>query len=118
MSDERERSQFQSRLPDDGAYWADLGERIVVSAEPILREHAETQEWWHPLARWRPVIGVAAAVAALLVVLAGPPPADRPAQVSLGQLLSPEDPVAQAVVSQVAVNDISAMLLVESGGRQ
>ena len=60
MNDERERSQFQSRLPDDGAYWADLAERIVGSAEPILREHAETQEWWHPLARWRPVIGVAA----------------------------------------------------------
>jgi anti-sigma-K factor RskA len=118
VNDERERSQFQSRLPDDGAYWADLAERIVGSAEPILREHAETQVWWHPLARWSPVIGVAAAVAALLVVLAGPPAADRPDQVSLGQLLSPEDPVAQAVVSQAAVNDIAAMLLVESGGRQ
>ena len=117
MNDEPERSQFESRLPDDRAYWDDLAARIVDTAEPILRKHREVQAWWHPLAKWSPAIGVAAAAAALLVVVVDPPAAAGPAPVSFEQLLSPEDPLTQAVVSQAAVTDISTMLLVESGGQ-
>jgi hypothetical protein len=118
VNDEPERSQFESRLPDDRAYWDDLAARVVDSAEPILREYREVQAWWQPLAKWSPAIGVAAAAAALLVVVLGPPAAARPGPASLAEMLSPEDPVAQAVVSRAAVPDISAMLLVETGGQR
>lgn len=118
MNDLPEVSQFESRLPDDPTYWDDLAARIVDSAEPILREHRDVQAWWSPLARWSPAIGVAAAAAALLVLLFGPPESSRSPAVSFAQLLSPRDPVAQAVVGGAAVTDISAMLLVESGGQR
>jgi hypothetical protein len=118
VNDASERSQFESRLPDDRGYWEDLAERIVQSAEPVLRERREAESWWQPLAKWGPAIGVAAAVAALLVAVAGPPQAARPQPVSLARLLAPEDPIEQAVVSGAAVTDISVMLLVESGGQR
>lgn len=113
-----EGSQFESRLPDDPTYWGDLAARIVDSAEPILREHRDAQAWWGPLAKWSPAIGVAAAAAALLVLLVGPPERSPASAVSFEQLLSPRDPVAQAVVGGAAASDISAMLLVESGGQR
>jgi hypothetical protein len=118
VNDASERSQFESRLPDDSAYWEALAGRIVDSAEPILREHRDAQTWWQPLARWSPAIGVAAAIAALLVIAVGPPMTPRPAPASFEQLLSPEDPVAQALVGQAAVTDLPAILLVESGGQR
>lgn len=111
-------SQFGPRLPDDDAYWDRLADRIVDSAAPILRERRDEQEWWQPLARWSPAIGVAAAAAALLVLIAGPPEASRPAPFSFEQLLSPDDPLAAAVVGRAPVTDISVMLLVESGGQR
>jgi hypothetical protein len=117
MKDVSGRSQFESRLPDDPSYWNALTARIVNSAESILREHREGRAWWHPLAKWSPTIGVAAAAAAFLVVIVGPPDPPPPAPLSFAQLLSPEDPVAQAVVSGAAVADISTILLVESGGQ-
>jgi anti-sigma-K factor RskA len=118
VNDVPEGSQFESRLPDDPRYWDELATRIVDSAKPILRGQREAQAWWQPLAKWSPAIGVAAAIAALLVAAAGPPAAERQAPVSFAQLLSPDDPIARAVVSQAGVMDISAMLLVESGGQR
>lgn len=119
MNDAHEGSQFESRLPDDRAYWDGLAERIVAAAEPILREHRKTRAWWHPMARWSPAIGVAAAAAALILVAVGPPQAARRVEpVSLVQLLSPQEPVAQAVVGGAPAPEISAMLLVESGGER
>ncbi len=109
-------SQFASRLPDDPSYWDGLAARIVGAAEPALREQREAHAWWHPFARWSPVIGVSAAVAALLVVLLGPPAPAHPT-FSFGQLIGPEDPVAQAVVGGAATPDVAAMLLFETGGR-
>ena len=116
MNDLPERSQFASRLPDDQAYWDDLAARIAESAEPILRKYRD-DAWWYPLAKWSPAIGVAAAAAALLVVVVGPPAPAPPAPVSFERLLSPEDPVAQAVFGGESAANISAMLLVESGGQ-
>jgi hypothetical protein len=115
VNDVTEGSQFESRLPDDHAYWDDLSARIVDGAGPILREHRDRGVWWLPLARWSPVIGVAATAAALLIAVLGPPDAPSP-PVSFEQLLAPEDPVAQAVVGGAAITEISAILLVESGG--
>ncbi len=119
MNDLPERSQFESRLPDDQAYWDDLAARIAESAEPVLREYRD-DAWWHPLAKWSPAIGVAAAAAAIMAVVTmpaaslGATPPNRP---SLEQLLSPEDPVAQAVFGGESAANISTMLLVESGGQ-
>ncbi len=117
MNDVPERSQFESRLPDDRSYWDDLAARIVDSAEPILREHYDPQAWWDVFSRWSPAIGVAAMAAALVVGVLGPPAAAPPAPVLFEQLLTPENAVAQAVVVGGAVADISTMLLVESGGQ-
>lgn len=115
MNDVPEASQFESRLPDDDAYWDDLAACIVDGAGPILREHRARGAWWQPLAKWSPVIGVAAAAAALLLAVLGPPAAPSP-PVSFEQLLAPEDPVGQALVGGAAITEISAILLVESGG--
>lgn len=120
MKDLPARSQFESRLPDDRSYWDDVTVRIVDSAEPILREHREVHAWWHPLAKWSPAIGVAAAAAAILAVVTmptAPASATPPGRPSLERLLSPEDPVAQAVVGGESATNISTMLLVESGGQ-
>ncbi len=113
-----ERSQFESRLPDEQAYWDKLAARVSDSAEPILRERRDADAWWQPLAKWSPAIGVAAAAAALLVVLTGPPAQAQPAQVSFEELLSPDDPVSRALVGAAEIADLSTMLLVESGGEQ
>ena len=118
MNDIPEGSQFESRLPDDPTYWDGLAARIVDSAAPILREQRDVQAWWGPLAKWSPAIGVAAAAAALLVLLFGPPESSRSPAVSFAQLLGPRDPVAQAVVSGATASDVSALLLVESGGQR
>ncbi|NIR44912.1 MAG: hypothetical protein GWN99_11450 [Gemmatimonadetes bacterium] len=118
MNNVNEGSQFESRLPDDGRYWDDLAARIVDSAEPILRQHGQRQAWWHPLAKWSPAIGIGAAAAAILILVAGPPKVAGGNQVSFEQLISPQEPVAQAVVSGAPASDISAMLLVESGGER
>jgi len=116
VNDDPEPSPFESRLPDDREYWDDLADRIVADAEPILRQHREREAWWQPLAKWSAAIGVAAAAAALLVAVLGPPETSSPAPVSFEQLLAPEDPVGQAVIGGAAVTEISAMLFVESGG--
>lgn len=118
MNDIRGRSQFESRLPEEQGYWDNLGLRITDSAEPILRERRDADAWWQPLAKWSPAIGVAAAAAALLVVLTGPPAEAQPAQVSFEELLSPDDPVARALVGAAEIAELSTMLLVESGGEQ
>ena len=120
MNDVPERSQFESRLPENPAYWHDLTARITDSAEPILRAHREADAWWNPLARWSPAIGVAAAAAAIVAVATIPaaPASATPPSLSLEQLLSPDDPVVQAVVGGESAMNISTMLLVESGGRR
>jgi len=118
VKDAHDGSQFESRLPGDPRYWDELTARIVDSAEPILSRHREAGAWWQPLAKWSPAIGVAAAVAALLVLISGPPDRARSVPITFGQLLSPDDPVAQAVVAGAAVPDISAILLAESGGQR
>lgn len=117
MNDVPEASPFESRLPDDRAYWDDLADRIVADAEPILREQREREAWWQPLGRWSPAIGVAAA-AALLVAVLGPPVTRSSPPVSFERLLAPEDPVGQAVVAGAAASEISAILMVESGGER
>ena len=117
MNELPERGQFESRLPDDPAYWSDLAARITDSAEPLLRERRTADVWWRPLARWSPAIGVAAAAAAAFVAVVGPPPAESDAGVTFEQLLVAEDPVGQAVLGGLAVADVSTMLLVQSGGQ-
>ncbi len=119
MNDRPGRSQFESRLPDDPAYWDDLAARIAESAQPIFSEHV-AYAWWQPLASWSPAIGVAAAAAVIMAVVtipAAPASASPPDRPSLEQLLSPEDPIAQAVVGGESAVNISTMLLVESGGQ-
>ena len=108
-------SEFQSRLPDDPWYWNRLAARVVHSAEPILREHRDTRAWWQPLARWSPAIAAAAVAAVLLAFVIGPPPRP-PSRVAFHQLLGPRDPVSQAVVGGIPATDVSAILLIESGG--
>jgi hypothetical protein len=122
MNDAPERSQFESRLPEHPAYWSDLAARITESAEPVLQSYREADAWWNPLARWSPAIGVAAAAAAIVAVATIPaapasatPPPPPP---SLDRLLSPDDPVARAVVGGESAMNISTMLLVESGGHR
>lgn len=114
MSDLPEGRQLESRLPDDPAYWDDLAARIVDSAEPILRGHRDARPWWHPLARWSPAIAVTAAAAALLLAVVLPPDRPRQAPIAFEMLLSPEDPLARAVLGRDPVTDISAMLLAET----
>jgi hypothetical protein len=109
-------SQFASRLPEDPAYWDRLAARIGHGAEPLLRDYRDARAWWQPLATWSPAIGVAAAAAALIVAVLGPPAPTR-APVSLEQMLAPSDPVAQAVAGGAAAPDITVMLLIEGGGR-
>ena len=119
MNDRPGRSQFESRLPDDQAYWDHLAAHIVNSAESTLREYRD-DAWWQPLAKWSPAIGVAAAAAAIMAVVtipAAPASASPPDRPSLEQLLSPGDPIAQAVVGGESAVNISTMLLVESGGQ-
>ncbi len=118
MNDIPERSQLESRLPEEQAYWENLALRIADSAQSILRERRDADAWWLSLAKWSPAIGVAAAAAALLVVLSGPPAEAQPAQVSFEELLSPDDPVSRALVGAAEIADLSTMLLVESGGEQ
>ena len=118
MNDLPERSQFESRLPEDAAYWVELGRRITNSAEPLLRDRRDAGAWWQPLAKWSPVIGVAAAAAALLVLLSGPLPVDEPEELSFEQMLSPDDPVSRALVGGAEIATLSTMLLLESGGQQ
>ncbi len=118
MNDLLERSQFESRLPEEQAYWGNLAQRITDSAEPILRERRDADAWWQPLARWSPAIGVAAAAAVLLVVLIGPQAESRPVQVSFEEILSPDDPFSLALVGGAEIASLWTMLLVESGGRQ
>jgi anti-sigma-K factor RskA len=118
VNDEPGPISFESRLPDDRAYWDDLTDRIVAEAEPILRQHREREAWWQPLAKWSSLIGVTAAAAALLVAVLGPPENPTSSPVSFEQLLAPEDPVGQAVVAGAAASEISAILLVESGGER
>ena len=115
MNQVPERSQFESRLPEDPAYWSDLAAGITESAGPILHELRLADAWWQPLARWSPAIGVAAAAAALLVVLTGPPAVAQPTEVSFEELLSPDDPVSRALVGEAEISNLSTMLLVESG---
>ena len=117
MANVPERSQFESRLPEDPAYWNNLAAGITDSAGPILHELRIADAWWQPLARWSPAIGVAAAAAALLVVVVGPPAPPQPSDISVEELFSLDDPVARAVVSGDEIPNISAMLLVESGGQ-
>ena len=118
MNDLPERSQFESRLPDSQAYWNDLARHIVDSAESILREY-RSDTWWQPLARWSPAIGVAAAAAAIMAVVTIPaaPASATPMRPSLEHMLSPDDPVAEAVVGGESAANISTMLLIESGGQ-
>lgn len=118
MNDRPERSQFESRLPAENAYWEKLAFQITDSAEPILREMRDADAWWQPIAKWSPVIGVAAAVAVLLVVLSGPPSSTQPQDVSLQQILSPDDPISRALVGGEEIGNLSTMLLLESGGGQ
>ena len=118
MNDIPERSQFESRLPEEQAYWDNFALRITDSAEPILRERRDADAWWQPLAKWSPAIGVAAAAAALLVVLTGPPAEAQPAQVSFEELLSPDDPVSRALIAGAEISTLSTILLLESGGEQ
>jgi hypothetical protein len=118
MNDLPERSQFESRLPEEQDYWDNLAAQITDSAEPILRERSEADAWWQPLAKWSPAIGVAAAAAALLVALIGPPAEAQPVELSFEELFSPDDPVSRALVAGTEVADLSTLLLVESGGRQ
>jgi hypothetical protein len=118
MNDLPERSQFESRLPEDAAYWDKLGRRITDSAEPLLSDRRDADAWWQPLAKWSPVIGVAAAAAALLVILSGPPAGNAPPEFSLEQVLTPDDPVARALVGGAEAATLSTMLLLESGGQQ
>ena len=118
MNDLPERSQFQSRLPDEQSYWEGLAGRIADAAEPLLRERRESDAWWQPLEGWGPVIGVAAAAAALLVALAGPPATPQPTEFSFAELLGPDDPVGRALIGGAEISRLSTMLLVESGGLQ
>lgn len=118
MNDLPERSQFESRLPEDSAYWEELVRRITGSAEPLLRDRRDADAWWQPLAKWGPVIGVAAAAAALLVILSGPPVGKEPPEFSFEQVLSPDDPVSRALVDGAEIANLSTMLLLESGGQQ
>lgn len=118
MNDLPERSQFESRLPEEAAYWDKLGRRITDSAEPLLRDRRDAEAWWQPLAKWSPVIGVAAAAAALLVILSGPPAGNEPQELSFEQILSPDDPVSRALVGGAEIANLSTMLLLESGGQQ
>ena len=117
MNDVLKQSQFESRLPDDRPYWDEFAAKIVDSAESIMREHHELQSWWDVFSKWSPAIGVAATATALVVGILGPPTAAPPAPVLFEQLLTPENPVAQAVVAGGRAADISTMLLVESGGQ-
>jgi len=118
MNELPERSQFESRLPEDPAYWNDLAAGIVESADPILRELRTATAWWQPLVRWSPAIGVAAAAAAVLVAVVGPPPTSPDTGVTFEQLLIAEDPVGQAVLGGgLAATNLSTMLLAQSGGQ-
>jgi hypothetical protein len=118
MSELPERSQFESRLPQEPAYWNDLAARITDSAEPILRERREADVWWQPLARWSPAIGFAAAAAAAVVAVVGPPTAEPDTGVTFEQMLIAEDPIGQAVLAGgPAATNLSTMLLVQSGGQ-
>jgi len=118
MNDLPERSQFESRLPEDVAYWEKLGRRITDSAESLLLDRRDAEAWWQPLAKWSPAIGLTAAAAALLVLLSGSPTGNEPEELSFAQLLSPDDPVARALVGGAEVATLSTMLLLESGGDQ
>jgi len=118
MNELPERSQFESRLPEDAAYWNNLAAGITDSAGPILHELRIADAWWQPLARWSPAIGVAAAAAAALVAVVGPPPASPDTGVTFEQLLIAEDPVGQAVLGGgLAATNLSTMLLAQSGGQ-
>ncbi len=112
-----EHSQFESRLPDDREYWNDLAGRIVDSAEPVLRDYQAAQLWWYPLARWGPAIGVAAAAAAIVAVATVPDTASGSAvpRPSLEEMISADNPIAQAVFGGESATNVSTILLVESG---
>lgn len=112
-----ERSQFESRLPEEPAYWNELAARITDSAEPILRERRMPAAWWQPLARWSPAIGVAAAAAAIVAFVTIPEAAVDASRPSFEELLTPPDPIARAAFGSGDATAISALLLVESGGQ-
>ncbi len=112
-----ERSQFESRLPEEPAYWNDLAARITDSAEPILRERRMPDAWWQPLAWWSPAIGVAAAAAAIVAFVTIPEAAVDASRPSFEELLTPPDPIARAAFGSGDATAISALLLVESGGQ-
>ena len=117
MSELPERSQFESRLPQERSYWNDLAARITDSAEPILRERREADVWWQPLARWSPAIGVAAAAAAIVAFVTIPEAVIDASRPSFEELLTPPDLIAGAVFGSGDAVAISALLLVESGGQ-
>lgn len=117
MIERQEGRGFRPRLPDDPAYWNALAARITDSAEPTLAALRTRRQWWDPLARLAPALGVGALAAALAAVIALPAevaPTIEPSGEAFVDMFDPGDPVGAAFVSDAAP-DLTVLLVARIG---
>ena len=114
MSKHRDNRGLLSRLPESGAYWDVLTERVVTDAAGRLSAHrSDGTRWWRRLARFSAplTVGAAAAVIAAVVWLSQVgPKATRDASPGTLYALAPDDPLAGLFVTSAAVPTMATLM--------
>lgn len=114
MNRHRENRGVMSRLPEDGAYWEALADRLVRDAAGRLRAYRSGgTRWSHSLARYSAplTVGAAAAVIAALLWLpeVGGEPAGRASPATLYGF-APNDPLAALFVTSAAAPTMATLM--------
>ena len=110
----RHEDGFESRLPDDGKYWASLAERIDARAAPLLARRRpaalEPPVWW-ARAELSPALALGAvlcAVGAWWFVPSDATAADSTEIVA--RALHPADPLADRLLATASAPDLAALI--------
>ena len=112
---------IMSRLPEDGKFWDDLTDRVVLEAAPdIAGRRSQRGEWWSAMSRFSTVLATGALAATVAAIAFLPPvPTNALAVVSdpvedalgiapdhpLAVLLAGTPPPMEALVLSAAENE-------------
>ena len=111
MMEQEKQSAFESRLPQDPAYWSDLATRITDNSAPLF---ARRQSWWGPLDRFGTGLSIGALAAAgtvLAILPAGDAPHTPTSDVTTVAAVSPADLLGNAFVSQPTAPDVVTLMV-------
>jgi len=114
MTEHRGRSEFESRLPDDPAYWSALADRITRTAEPVFAELDGRPVWWRPLDRLAPALGIGALAAAVATFVVLPAPPVEPPPSAVATALDPTGLLESAFTTAPAPDMMSLLVSEEA----